>query len=40
LQRPAHAGAELQHLDLHRDDSGQHHAKDGNPGAAADQPVE
>ena len=38
LDRPAHVGAELQHLDLHGHDSSQHHAEDRDPGAAADEP--
>ena len=40
LQRAAHAGAELEHLDLHRHDPGEHHAEHRDPPAAADQAVE
>ena len=40
LDRPAHARAELQHLDLHRDDPGEHHAEQRDPRAAPDDPVE
>ena len=36
----AHAGAQLQHLDLHRDDAGQQYAEDRDPVAPADDPVE
>jgi hypothetical protein len=40
LDCPAHAGAELQNLDLHGHDSSQHHAEDRDPGAAADEPIQ
>ena len=36
LERAADARSELQHLNLHRDDPGEHHAEQRDPGAAAD----
>jgi hypothetical protein len=40
LERPSHAGSELEHLNLHRDDSSQHHAEQRDPHPAADQAIE
>jgi hypothetical protein len=38
--RAAHAGAQLQDLDLHRDDTREHDAQNRNPGAPPDQSIE
>jgi hypothetical protein len=40
LERAPHARSQLQHLDLHRDDSGEHHAEQRDPCPPADQPIE
>ena len=40
LERAAHARAGLEDLDLRRDDSGQEDAKERNPHATSDDPVE
>ena len=40
LERPAHARAQLEDLDLRRDDPGQQHAEQRNPRPSADDAVE
>ena len=40
LNRAADARAELEHLDLHRDDPGEHQPEQWDPHASADDPVE
>jgi hypothetical protein len=40
LERAPHARPELEDLNLHRDDSREHHSEHGDPPATADQPVE
>jgi hypothetical protein len=39
LQRATHACSQLQHLDLHGDDPGEHHAEDRDPRSPADDAV-
>ena len=40
LERAPHARPQLQYLNLHRDDPGEHHSEHGDPPATADQSVE
>ncbi len=40
LERASHTRSQLQHLDLHRDDPGEHHAEQRDPHPPADQPIE